>query len=81
MTVTSYGLTDNCRYIGGYQRVDIPVVQKWLAKYGVTPDDGLTPLDVNPNRRTADRRTRTKRTPPFPLPPARLIGSRAPTRT
>ncbi len=37
VTVTSYGLTDNCRYIGGYQRVDIPVVQKWLAKYGVTP--------------------------------------------
>jgi secreted trypsin-like serine protease len=27
---TSYGLTNNCRYIGGYQRVDIPVVRKWL---------------------------------------------------
>ena len=37
VTVTSYGLTDNCRYIGGYLRVDIPVAQKWLAKYGVTP--------------------------------------------
>ena len=37
VTVTSYGLTDNCRYIGGYQRVDIPVVQNWLAKYGVRP--------------------------------------------
>ncbi len=27
---TSYGLTSNCRYIGGYQRVDIPVVRNWL---------------------------------------------------
>lgn len=27
---TSYGLTSNCRYIGGYQRVDIPVVRDWL---------------------------------------------------
>jgi len=27
---TSYGLTNNCRYIGGYQRVDIPVVRNWL---------------------------------------------------
>ncbi|MCU0301719.1 MAG: trypsin-like serine protease [Candidatus Nanopelagicales bacterium] len=37
VTVTSYGLTANCRYIGGYQRVDIPVVQTWLATFGVTP--------------------------------------------
>lgn len=37
VTVTSYGYTDNCRYIGGYQRVDIPVVQNWLATFGVTP--------------------------------------------
>ena len=37
VTVTSYGLTDNCRYIGGYQRVDIPVVQDWLAGFGVRP--------------------------------------------
>lgn len=36
-TVTSYGYTDNCRYLGGYQRVDIPVVQSWLAGFGVTP--------------------------------------------
>lgn len=36
-TVTSYGYTSNCRYIGGYQRVDIPVVQNWLAKFGVFP--------------------------------------------
>jgi hypothetical protein len=27
---TSYGLTNNCRYIGGYQRVDIPIVRNWL---------------------------------------------------
>jgi secreted trypsin-like serine protease len=32
-TVTSYGLTDNCRYIGGYQRVDIKSVQDWLATF------------------------------------------------
>jgi secreted trypsin-like serine protease len=36
-TVTSYGLTDNCRYLGGYQRVDSPVVQDWLATFGVKP--------------------------------------------
>lgn len=30
VTVTSYGRTANCRYLGGYQRVDIPVVQSWL---------------------------------------------------
>lgn len=27
---TSYGLTNNCRYLGGYQRVDVPVVHDWL---------------------------------------------------
>lgn len=31
VAVTSYGYTDNCRYLGGYQRVDIPVVVNWLA--------------------------------------------------
>ncbi len=36
-TVTSYGYTSNCRYLGGLQRVDIPVVQSWLAGFGVTP--------------------------------------------
>jgi hypothetical protein len=36
-TVTSYGYTSNCRYLGGLQRVDIPVVQDWLAGFGVTP--------------------------------------------
>jgi hypothetical protein len=27
---TSYGFTDNCRYLGGYQRVDIPIVRNWV---------------------------------------------------
>jgi secreted trypsin-like serine protease len=27
---TSYGYTANCRYLGGYQRIDIPVVRNWL---------------------------------------------------
>ena len=31
VTVTSYSYTDNCRYLGGYQRVDIPVVRNWLS--------------------------------------------------
>jgi hypothetical protein len=26
----SFGYTNNCRYLGGYQRVDIPVVRNWL---------------------------------------------------
>ncbi|MEV0720373.1 trypsin-like serine protease [Asanoa sp. NPDC050611] len=33
VAVTSYGYTDNCRYLGGYQRVEIPVVQHWLADF------------------------------------------------
>ncbi|MGY1716732.1 trypsin-like serine protease [Geodermatophilus sp. SYSU D01106] len=37
VTVTSYGYTANCRYIDGLQRVDIPVVQDWLATFGVQP--------------------------------------------
>jgi hypothetical protein len=39
VTVTSYGLTQNCRYIGGYQRVDIPGVLAWLSSHGVAPSD------------------------------------------
>ena len=35
VTVTSYSYTNNCRYLGGYQRVDIKVVQDWLATFGV----------------------------------------------
>jgi hypothetical protein len=35
VAVTSYGYTDNCRYLGGYQRLDIPVVDEWLATFGV----------------------------------------------
>ena len=30
VAVTSYVYTQNCRYLSGYQRVDIPVVQDWL---------------------------------------------------
>jgi hypothetical protein len=37
VTVTSYGYTANCRYIDGLQRVDIAVVQDWLAGFGVFP--------------------------------------------
>lgn len=33
--VTSYGYTSNCRYIDGYQRVDIPVVAEWLDQFGL----------------------------------------------
>jgi hypothetical protein len=33
VAVTSYGYTLNCRYLGGYQRVDIPVFQDWLATF------------------------------------------------
>jgi hypothetical protein len=35
VAVTSYGYTANCRYLGGYQRVDIPVAQDWLARFGL----------------------------------------------
>ena len=37
VAVTSYTYTNNCRYLGGYQRVDIEVVQDWLATFGVFP--------------------------------------------
>ena len=33
IAVTSYGYTSNCRYLGGYQRVEIEVVQDWLAEF------------------------------------------------
>jgi secreted trypsin-like serine protease len=42
VTVTSYGYTDNCRYLDGLQRVDIPVVQDWvmpIVSTGVAPSD------------------------------------------
>jgi hypothetical protein len=35
VAVTSYGYTDNCRYLGGYQRVDIEDAQNWLADFGL----------------------------------------------
>ncbi|MFC7489675.1 MULTISPECIES: trypsin-like serine protease [unclassified Knoellia] len=37
VTVTSYSYTSNCRYLGGMQRIDVPVVQNWLATFGVAP--------------------------------------------
>lgn len=37
VTVTSYGYTQDCRYLDGLQRVDIAGVQQWLATFGVTP--------------------------------------------
>jgi secreted trypsin-like serine protease len=33
VTVTSYGYTDNCRYIGGLQRVDIAEAQDWILSF------------------------------------------------
>jgi hypothetical protein len=35
VAVTSYSYTNNCRYLGGYQRVDIPIVQDWLDEVSV----------------------------------------------
>jgi hypothetical protein len=35
VAVTSYGYTANCRYLGGYQRVDIAVVEEWLDTFGL----------------------------------------------
>ena len=35
VAVTSYGYTDNCRYLGGYQRLDIPSVATWLDTFGL----------------------------------------------
>jgi hypothetical protein len=40
VTVTSYGYNDVCRYLDGLQRIDIPVVQDWLALFGVEPAAG-----------------------------------------
>lgn len=33
VAVTSYGYTENCRYLGGYQRVDIAVTQDWVNSF------------------------------------------------
>ena len=35
VAVTSYGNNEKCRGVGGYQRVDIAVVQDWLAEFGL----------------------------------------------
>jgi secreted trypsin-like serine protease len=42
VTVTSYGYTQNCRYLDGLQRVDIAVVQNSLIPIVNT---GTAPLD------------------------------------
>jgi len=34
---TSYGYTANCRYLGGYQRLDIGSVQNWLRTFPLSP--------------------------------------------
>ena len=33
VAVTSYGYTDNCRYLGGYQRIDIEVTRDWVTSF------------------------------------------------
>ena len=33
VAVTSYGYTQNCRYLDGLQRVDIPIAQEWIASF------------------------------------------------
>lgn len=35
VAVTSYGNNQKCRGVGGYQRVDIAVVQDWLSEFGL----------------------------------------------
>jgi hypothetical protein len=35
VAVDSYVLTTNCRYLAGYQRLDIPEVQEWLTTFEV----------------------------------------------
>lgn len=37
VAVNSYGQSSTCRNLDGHQRVDIPVVQDWLAGFGVQP--------------------------------------------
>lgn len=40
VAVTSFGYTSNCRYIDGFQRVDIGVVQDWLATFTTSTTKG-----------------------------------------
>ena len=40
VAVNSYTLTHNCRYLAGFQRLDIPVVQDWLASFEVDVTTG-----------------------------------------
>ena len=49
VAVTSNTYTSNCRYLGGYQRVDIEVVQDWLASaVGFQPRRLTRHLPVDP---------------------------------
>lgn len=42
---TSYGYTNNCRYIDGYQRVDIPIVRDWILCVVASPDAATAETD------------------------------------
>ena len=33
VAVTSYGYTENCRYLGGYQRIDVDVTRNWVTSF------------------------------------------------
>jgi len=33
VAVTSYGYTSNCRYLGGYQRIDVDVTRNWVTSF------------------------------------------------
>jgi hypothetical protein len=59
---TSYGYTNNCRYLGGYQRVDIPVVRDWvLCVLDVVAPTGSVASGVRtPDARTAVEACGTK---------------------
>ncbi len=35
VAVTSNGFSSNCRYLGSYQRLDLPSVANWLAGFGI----------------------------------------------
>ena len=54
VTVTSYSLTNDCRYLGGYQRVDIPVVRDPLATFGVRSSKTCPGSVPGPQRRLGD---------------------------
>jgi hypothetical protein len=59
---TSYGYTSNCRYLGGYQRVDIPVVRDWLlcALQTVAPTGSAAHNERTPDARATVEACGTK---------------------